>query len=170
MFGAAPPNVGTRINGAYYDFSSIEAVLGTIGVCINLADINYSQKLDPGVFRGTGAKVRGRTRGTYTAEGNLTIYKEDYERLKFSLAAKSLGQGYMTAAFIIVVTYRSYGAFVPVVDTLRGCRITSEDNNHSQGNNALVVKLNLSIMEILANNLQAVADGPGDVVPSMPGL
>lgn len=168
MFGSLP-NVGTRINGAYFDFTSIEAVLGPIGICINLTDINYSQKLDPGLFRGTSAKLRGRSRGIYTADGNLTIYKEDYEKLKIALSAKALGYGYMTVPFLITVVYRSYGVFIPAKDTLRGVRIISEDNNHSAGNNVLVVKLGLSIMDVSSNGMDAVSDAPVPM-PGIPGL
>ena len=158
---------GPRVQGHYFDFSSVEIMLGPMGVCMNIPDISYSQKLDPGVFRGSGAKIRGRTRGTYDAEGNFTIYKEDYEALKGMLMGISKGGGYMTASFGIVVMYRELET-APIVDELRGCRITREDNTLSSGNTALTVKVNLSIMEILGNKIPAVtAAGPAGAMTGL---
>lgn len=137
---------GTRIKGLYYDFSSIEIAVGP-GLQPNITDINYSQKLDPGTFRGTGAEIKGRTRGTYDADGSFTIYKEDYEAVKYTLMLLSNGEGYMVTSFPIIVCYREEER-PPCVDLLVGCRITNEDHGMQTGNNPAVVKVNLSIMKI----------------------
>jgi hypothetical protein len=157
---AIPALPGTRIQGLYYDFTSVEITVGKMGVCPNLTDINYSQKLDPGIFRGSGAKIIGRTRGTYDASGSFTIYKEDYETLKATLLVESRGKGYMLASFGIVVVYREADQ-APIVDKLKGCRIVGEDNSLSSGNNTTVVKVDLSVMEVIANFMPAVTSSPG---------
>ncbi len=146
--------LGAKINGKYYDFSSIEVAINK-GVYVNLKSIKYKHSLDPGKFRGTGAKVRGRTRGTYDADGGFEIYKEDYEKLKAELMLLGMG-GYMVAVFDIVITYRDGPSNVPITDRLKGCRIVSEDNSHSEGNDALVVSVDLDIIEILTNEMSAV--------------
>lgn len=146
--------LGSRVNGIYYDFTSIEfAVNG--GVQANVIEINYSHGMDPGIFRGTSAMPRGRTRGPYDAEASFTIYKEDYEPIKAALVALGKG-GYMMASFGIAVNYRELQASLPITDTLEGCRITREENDHSEGNDALVVKVTLSVMRILAGGVPPV--------------
>lgn len=157
---------GARIRGKYYDYSSIEiAFTDSVGVCMNISDINYSQKLDPGMFRGTSALLRGRTRGTYDCEGNFTMYKEDYELLKLKLSQMSAGEGYMVQEFNIAVVYREAGAiYIPCVDALKGCRIVSEDHSNSTGNTPIVVKVGLSIMHITLNKQSAVEN------PHVPGI
>lgn len=139
------------IKGKYYDFSSIEFGIDG-GQQPRVTDINYSQKLDPGVLRGTSAKPYGRTRGTYEASGSFTIYKEDFEDLKLRLAAG--GEGYMMAEFTITVVYSEM--MMTNEDVLMQCRIVSEENGHSAGNDPLVVRVDLSVMEIMTNGLSAV--------------
>jgi len=134
--------LGSRVNGVYYDFTSIEFAVTPGGVQANVIEINYSHGMDPGIFRGTSAMPRGRTRGPYDAEASFTIYKEDYEPIKQALAALGKG-GYMMAS-------------LPITDTLEGCRITREENDHSEGNDALVVKISLSVMRILAGGVPPV--------------
>jgi hypothetical protein len=159
--------LGARIHGKYFQYSCIEiAVAG--GIQANISEITYSHKLDPGTFRGTSPKVRGRTLGTYDAEGSFTIYKEDYEMVKAALASRPPFQGYMAAEFDITVSYRDAGAHVPVTDQLIGCRITSEENNHQSGNDALLVRVQLNIMEIIANDQRAIIEGAA--IPGIPSL
>jgi hypothetical protein len=146
--------IGQRINGRAYDYSSIEfSAMG--GLIVNIKSIKYKHALDPGKFRGTGSKFRMRSRGTYEADGSFEIYKEDYVLLKGKLALLGMG-GYMCAAFPIVVTYREFGATVPSKDVLRGCRIVSEDQSYSEGNDPLFVSVDLDIMEIITDGFSAV--------------
>lgn len=154
-----PVSAGPRVQGHYYDFSSVEIMLGPLGLCLNIPDIAYSQKLDPGVFRGSGAMIRGRTRGTYDSDGSFSIYKEDYDALCAALSLIAKGGGYMTAVFAITVMYREVTAVKTSVDVLRGCRIVSEDYSLSSGNSAAIVKVGLSVMQVLSNKLVAVRSG-----------
>lgn len=157
--------LGIRINGKLYDYSSIEAspgisALGILNVALplfsNVSDISYSDGLDPGMFRGTSAVISGRTRGTYEAEGSFTQYKEDYQKFISALALLGLG-GYMEAEFDLVITYREAPPALIVVDTLLGCRIKHAEDSHSSGNDALVVKVDLSVFKIKRNGLEAVS-------------
>jgi hypothetical protein len=150
---------GVRINGRAYDYSSIEfSIMG--GTHLNVKSIKYKQSLEPGKFRGTGSKIRGRTRGIYEASGGFEMYKEDYVLLKRKLTGLSIadggGAGYMVASFVCTVQYRELGANIPSKDVLRGCRITSEDHSHSEGNEAIFVSVDLDIMDIISDGMSAV--------------
>lgn len=154
-----PANVasilGSRVNGLYYDFTSIEFAIAGVGVQANVTEINYSDGMDPGVFRGTSSIPRGRTRGPYDAEGDFTIYIEDFEAIKLALAAMGKG-GFMMASFGVGVSYREVSGTLPITDMLEGCRIVRLENSHSEGNDALVVKVQLSVMHILHNGVSGV--------------
>lgn len=146
--------VGARVNGLYYDYTSIEIVIADIGVQANITEINYSAKRDPGVFRGTSSLPRGRTRGTFDFDGDFTIYKEDFELIKQRLSADP--NGFMVAAFDISVDMSEAGANIPVTDTVLGANIISVDNSFSQGNDPLLVKVGLSIMNIKFNGVPVI--------------
>lgn len=158
-----PRSIGTRIKDHFYDYSCIEIAIDG-GIQPHITEINYSQKLDPGFLRGTSAMIQGRTRGVYDTSGNMTIYKEDYELLKPKLVAAGKG-GFMTASFDMTVVY-SLAGMPQNEDRLIGCRITSEENNYSYGNDALLVRVELSIIRILTNGLSAVDQGQGDMFGS----
>lgn len=151
-----PPLVGQLINGSAFSFSSIEVVAGAQAFT-NIQSLNYTDELEPGELRGASSKVQGRTRGEYSASGSMALYKPDVQTLLATLAA--LGQGgYMEAVFDITAVYRE-GVAAIVTDSLIGCRITSIEDDHSTGNEALQVTLNLHIMELARNGLSATSGG-----------
>ena len=159
--------LGRLINGKVFDFSSIKiSVNGPIFT--NVQEISYSDSLEPGILRGTSALKQGRTRGEYNAEGSISIYKGDAAVLKTALAALGLG-GFMEAEFDIIVTYAEVAAAVPVVDTLRGCRITNADNSHSQGSDPLQETFDLDIMEISYGGVSAVSVTAGGGIGGIVG-
>ena len=164
-----PKSIGARIKGHYYDYSCIEIALDG-GIQPHITEINYSQKLDPGILRGTSALVQGRTRGTYETSGSFSIYKEDYELLKTLLVAKGNG-GFMLGVFDMTLTYSATG-MPQNEDQLIGCRITSEENAYSYGNDPLIVRVELSIIKIITNGLSAVDQGASDGLLSgvLPGI
>lgn len=153
-----PPALGTRINGKVYDFSSVEIVIDGIAYQ-NVTEINYSHGVEPGVLRGTSAMMRGRSRGSYDTDGSLSMYKEDYANMIGVLAGKGLG-GYMMAEFLVMVAFRDIGAVVPCIDTLHGCRIKRDEDSLSSGGDVIVVKVDLSVFEVVRNGLHAI-DVPG---------
>ena len=129
------------INGIYPDHASIELKLkGTH--CIATKEIQYDDTLEPGEVRGTHAQMLGRTLGEYKTSGSLTIFAPEWERLK-----QSLGNGFMTKVFDIVVNYRPPGQSM-TTDTLIGCRIKKVEKSSSSGTDPIAVKLELHIMRI----------------------
>lgn len=155
-----PNPIAQLINGMRYDFSSIE--LNILGIPFTLVtEINYSDSLEPGTLRGTSPKKLGRTRGEYDAEGSITIYKADYNQLTTLLLPLALGGGFMEAPFLITVMYQEVRSEGLITDTLRGCRIVSNDSSNSQGGDPSMMSIDLNIMEILWNGKRPVADNTG---------
>lgn len=135
-----------KINGHLYSFASAEAnVNGTI--ITGFTEISYTQTLEPGIFRGTRSEKLGRTRGEHNVEGSFSMYKEDYNDL-----IATLGNGYMEATFPITVNYSEINSPI-VTDVLTACRITSEEDSHSQGTDALVIAVDLDILYMTRNGL-----------------
>lgn len=146
--------LGTLINGKRFDHSSHEISFDGIPNQ-NISEISYSETLEPGEQRGTAAGKLGRTRGVYNAEGSVTMYVEDWEALASILVAKGLG-GYMEAEFVVTVTMFELTG-VPVVHTLRGCRVTSVEDSSSAGSDVREVTIQLDIMQILRGANSAVS-------------
>ena len=137
------------VNGKRYDFSSIVLQLPERKI-LGFKEINYSQKLEPGEVRGAHAQLLGRTRGNYTGEGSMTLYRQEADELR-----QALGDGYMEKEFDITVTYADDGQ-PTVTDILKACRIVGEDASHSQGQDPLVEKFDLSVLSIKKNGKSAV--------------
>lgn len=176
--------VGQLINGRRYDSSSIEIQItptgpanGALGQVASLAAgalgagnifqgisaIGYKDSLDPGEHRALGnPKILGLTRGEYGTEASMTMYKEDAMGLIEALSAFG---GYGEVAFQIVVTYAETGA-VPIVDTLEGVRITSAEDSHEAGSDALTMDFELKPMNILRNG-KCMVGKPGGVVGNL---
>lgn len=132
------------VNGNRYDFASIELrIRGQIFT--GFKEISYSHKLEPGEVRGSAAQPIARTRGEYSAEGSLTLYRQEYDEL-----VAVLGDGFMETEFEGTVTHAERGQ-PTITDRLVGVRIKSDDSSYSQGADALEVKLDLSIMYLLKN-------------------
>lgn len=135
------------INRKYHDYSALEARVNGKPILLGLESISYSHRLEPTKVRGTRARPLGRTLGEYDAEGSITLYKRDADILR-----KELGLGYMEKEFMLTVSYAHLDAGTPMeIDVLKGCRIMSEEDSHSQGTDALRTTFELSVMGIVKN-------------------
>jgi hypothetical protein len=151
---------GTKINGLVYDYSSVEISINGLPYQ-GITEINYSDTMEPGTLRGTGALMRGRSRGLYEAEASFTMAKEDFDAVKNALVAMGLG-GFMEAVFPITVNYREEGANM-ITDVIEGCRIKHNENSHSSGNaDSLMHKVDLSVYRIKWNGAYGVSV-PGQI-------
>lgn len=144
------------INGNRYDWSSAE--INVAGRLINVKEITYSQTLEPGIVRGNRAQVVGRTRGPLDAEGNMVLYKLEFQELIAALQAlgASTGAGFMEQSFDVVANYAEAGSPV-ITDTLRGCRLKKHEDTGSEGGEPLAVSCDLHIMMILPGGLPPIA-------------
>jgi len=142
------------INGVRFDFSSVEIALGP-RIFNGVKEITYKHSLSPGMMSGTRAAVNGRTRGKYEPEASITFYKSEYQEF-----IRALGPNYMLAEWTAVVNYQELPALEIVTDTLVACRLKSAENSHSEGEEALVVKCDLTLLKVLESGLDPVLEGP----------
>jgi len=157
--------LSTLINGNAYDFSSIKltsTVPGAPPLLERFTALNYTHQMSVGELRGRGSKVLGTTRGEYSANADMTVYLTDWELLKIGLMSLSPagGGGFMMARFMLNVAFAEIGE-LPIINTLRGCRVISVGKSFSRGNEPLMVNVGMHVMEILEGGVPAVIDGSG---------
>lgn len=133
-----------RINARLYSHASITIEVNN-KTYVGISDISYSDTLEPGELRGTAAQVLGRTTGEYSCECSFTMAREDFLEL-----ITDLGDGFMSKAFDIIVSYAEEG--MPyITDTIRGCRITQSSYSSSAGSDPISVEVTVHPMMILHN-------------------
>lgn len=132
------------INGHRYSYASIE--LDVEGKRFyGHKEISYSQELEPGEVRGAHSQILGRTKGELKPEASLTTYEEEWKEI-----LDALGDGYMEKSLNVTVSYAESGR-PTITDKLIGVRIKKVEKSHSQGGDALEVKLDLHPMWIEYN-------------------
>lgn len=143
------------INGVKYDYSSVEVVCQGARFS-GIKSITYSHQLDPGMAYGTSAQPSGRTRGQYSAEASMEVYKADWFDLLTLISGVQVvaglsARGFMETEFQIGVAYNEPLPALLIVDLLQGCRIKKAEHGGAEGNDPLVVKVDLSVMYIIEN-------------------
>ncbi len=135
------------INGHRCSWAEIEIRLASIRQ-FAVKEISYRSSLEGADVFGTGAMPIGRTRGQARFEASITLHKEEADDL-----IVTLGPGYGEVPFDIVVQYRVLGGYAVSTDTIIGCRIKNEDQNHTQSADGLLVKFDLHPVGILRNGI-----------------
>lgn len=134
------------INGHRYDFSSIDfryqTPTGVMVRTVGIKEISYSDSLEPGKVRGNHAQNVGRTRGEYSAEASITLYKQEFDEM-----IALMGTGYGEKYFDISVSYAEAGSPTKT-DLVTGNRIKRVENSGSEGNEALIVKVDLDPSDV----------------------
>lgn len=128
------------INGFRYSFADVEIKMKNRrrrGV----TEVNYTTSREHGDVSDNSDRKIGRTRGTVRNEASITMLKEEADAF-----IKELGPEFGTKSFDVPVTYSS--GITTVTDLLRGCCISSVGNAHRNSADALVVQLQLNVMEI----------------------
>jgi hypothetical protein len=143
-------------NGVRHSWASVEIKLGD-DIILGITEINYKDTLDPGIVKGAGPRPIAFTLGSYEADGDFTILLEEFNTL-----IQKLGAGWKSVQFEIIVTYDESGSGLStIVDTLKGCRITSTEGNNSSANaDATVRKLPIKCLDILWNGVSSVPAQP----------
>lgn len=143
------------VNGNRFDWSSVEIKFQG-EIITGVKDVSYSHTLEPTKVYGTNAQPIGRTRGVYSADGSVTLYKSESKVLRQLLAGGGTN-GYGEVSFDIIVNYAENGED-PIVDELIGCRIKGEESSHSQGADPLEEKITLDIMFVRRDGQHLVAN------------
>jgi hypothetical protein len=152
------PAQNPYINGNYYDFTTVQFLVGATRY-FGIQDLNYKNTATFGKIRGASPYVRGRTRGIVDADGGFTMFLNEWDPFREALVNTSPGRGYMEIPFGISVSYGSTAQDMRT-DTIIGARIKSDDYSNKEGSDALVVKVELDILQLVINGHQAMADSP----------
>lgn len=147
------------VNGNRYSFASIEAWIDDISI-LGITSINYSDKLEPGMVKGTSMNPIGRTAGDRTSTCDVEILRLEWNIVLASLAAKGFGS-YGLAVFDITVMYTEFFDVPTTTDRIRSCRITEAAVSNQSGTDPLKVKLTISPLSIEMNG---VPIAPADFV------
>jgi hypothetical protein len=135
----------TSINGALYDWDSVEILLPT-GIAIGIQNINYSDERPVKMRYGRGSQPRGYGRGNYGAKGDIELDLDEAQKLTTALAAAGKGEIYNAPPFPIVCAYGNDG--MPIItDTLPLCKLVKTSTGAKQGDeNVGVRKFDLEIV------------------------
>ena len=129
------------INGKVYSWASLS--IGILGErIIGVTAINYRDVGEIGEVRGAGPLVLGRTRGKVHGEGDMEMLREEWDALLPKLTGNGL-YGYQEIASDIMVA-RQEGTKV-VTDRLPGARFHSAESSNSEGTDAAIIKVTLSL-------------------------
>lgn len=141
------------INGKRYAWEDI-TIRMPHGVLVDVDSIDYSDKTDVAEIYGRGSKPQGYGSGNYSAEGKLTLLREEFSRLLDY--ARSRGRKlYRLPPFTIVVSYANEDEPL-VTDVLRGCVFTETSTSSSQGDQSVKVELSIKILDgIVWNGVEA---------------
>lgn len=137
------------INGDYYSYADIQARPGG-NLTVGMPSINYTQKLQRQLVRGTHRMPLGMTSGQYEATLDFEMWKPQADTF-----IQQLGPGYMQASFSMTVSYANTG-LPTTTDTLIGIRIVEEGLSNTEGLDAIKVKYTCMLQKILRNGLAVV--------------
>jgi hypothetical protein len=135
------------VNGNRTSYCSI--VFGIDGAPIKgVKSINYRETHEIPKIRGTSPKPIGRTRGSSDFEGDIELYQAEWNAI-LPLLTKGGIFGFAEPSFTVTVSYAELGRPADLVnDKLVGVRFHSPDVANTEGTDAVVVKVGMSIMDI----------------------
>ncbi len=131
------------INGKRYSWEDIVATLPH-GVVIDIKSIEYSDKKEFEEVYGKGSNPVGYGAGNYSAEGKMTILREEFR--KFNLLGITSRAFYNFPPFPINVSYANEDQPTST-DVLKGCKITDRSWKGAQGDKSLEVELSFKILD-----------------------
>lgn len=144
--------MGKKINGKHYDWGDVTVGLPH-GTMLDGEEINYSDEMPVNRSQGKGLGTRGYGRGQYKAGGDITLKREEFNRLE--KAAEKEGGIYSMKPFPITVSYQNEDGEI-VTDTLESCVFKKRDFKAGEKSDFMTVKLDLEILgQILTNGKPA---------------
>jgi len=157
--------LGKRVVGHILQHSSTEVSINNKTVQ-NYTEINYSAEVNPGQLYGNSSTMVGETKGQLSITGSITIYREEDEILK---VVAGLGPGgFLENRFLLKAKYHE-----PVTDTridrLIGCRFTGIEQGSSEGSDPVLLRLNMSILNMTINGLPPFG-GAADIIEAATGI
>jgi hypothetical protein len=142
------------INGKKYSWEDI-TITFPHGVVVNISEIEYSDKSDVEGVYGKGSNPVGYGVGNYSAEGKAKMGRDEYDLFIDNLYYENGTAIYKHTPFPIVVAYANDDQGL-MVDTLPGCKLTSQSNGPKSGDKSVDVEIGFIILEpILWNDIPA---------------
>ncbi len=90
------------VNGKFYDWEDVTVTLPN-GVAAGITEITYEDEQPVTAHYGKGAIPRGYGRGNYSASGTMILDRDEWERLKTSLASTGAGNIYDHTPFDVSI-------------------------------------------------------------------
>lgn len=113
-----------------------------------ISAISYTDNVEKENVKGAGSMPIGRSRGNYEAEASLTLYKEEVDALKLSLAPGKRIQD--IAPFDIIVQYQTPEG--PIMkDIIHNAEFINDGVDVSQGDGTIATEYELIISHITWN-------------------
>jgi hypothetical protein len=131
------------INGVNYSWANITILLFGVPV-VGITEISYSEKQKKENNYGLGNRPVSRGYGNIEAEGNLTLYTDEWKRI---IAAAPNRDPLLIPPFDIQVVFSGRG-LATEKDVLRSCEFLDNPFKASQGEGKLMVTLPLIIAQI----------------------
>lgn len=145
-----------RIQGNQYDFASTSCKFDGEPI-YGYKAISWSQKRERKKAYGAGkhAAPRGRSRGTYSAEAKITLWRDTYTELCKALAAKAAdATSFGDVEFPIVLQYvEDESNQDPVTVEFLDVVIGGEDSSSEESGDPDSVEVTLDVMRIKVNGL-----------------
>lgn len=141
-----------RVNGIMPDFAKLSLMIGPLGYTPLITEISYKSPRKRKHYFGAARNPVGRGGGKVEPEASFTMYREALDDL-----LNRLGPSFGDVEFPIMVSYRKAGSILYTTDTLEDACIVNPDFSPTEGDDALMVKVELSIMKVLWNG-KAIAE------------
>lgn len=132
------------INGKSYSWEDIGVVMPH-GEMVNFQNVDYSDGKETEPVYGKGSNPTGYGTGNYSAEGKLTLKKEEHDR--FIEYAKKLNKSlYKIPPFPVTVSYSNEDQPTKT-DILKSCKIAKVSQSGGQGDKELKVEYEIKILD-----------------------
>lgn len=132
------------INGKKYSWEDISVQLPH-GDIVDFQNVDYSDGKEAEPVYGKGSNPTGYGTGNYSAEGKLTMLKE--EHYKFIEWAKKQGKSlYKLPPFPVAVSYANEDQDTKT-DILKSCKIVKVSESSGQGDKEIKVEYEIKILD-----------------------
>jgi hypothetical protein len=155
------------INGHRISRSSTDLIVYGVR-CIGWKSWSSSADLTPGEMHGNKVKIQGRTRGKLKLTLSIEFYREEYDSLIIpAVLARGAslgipGAGYMEIPGDILLTAFEPGTPIGALNILaEGARIMKDADSVGDNDDALTVKVDFSITDLLRNAISPASDRIG---------
>jgi len=117
----------------------------------DVASIKWSDKVTPGVVRGTsGGQKKARTVGEYECEASITFYRNGWEQFRSGLTV--LNKRLTLVGFDVMIQHTPPGSIAILKTKIAGCRVIGRTADMQEGADADKVEIPLDVMRIEEGN------------------